>query len=87
LAAAAGMITTIFLNDPDTTRILGPLGLGAVVAFVTGVGFLWLNVTILTVGLWFRPQRSWAIGACLATPVVLAAVGFGYSIFLAYPLK
>ena len=82
----AGVLATVFLNSPDTSHILGPLGLGMVVFFVTGVGFFWLNLAILTIGLWFRPGHSWAIGACLATPVVLAAIGFGYAAYRAWPL-
>jgi hypothetical protein len=83
---AAGALAIAFLNSPDTARILGPLGLGMVVFVVVGGGFLWLNLVVLTIGLWFRPERSWAIGACLATPVVLAAIGFGYAAYRAWPL-
>ncbi|MDL2335952.1 MAG: hypothetical protein QFC55_07975, partial [Chloroflexota bacterium] len=46
-----------------------------------GFGYLGLNLTVLAIGLWFKPAESWAVGAALATPVVVAAIGFGYSIF------
>jgi hypothetical protein len=49
-------------------------------------GYLALNLVVLGVGLIVRPSESWAVGAALATPVVLAAIGFGYSIFRGYPL-
>jgi hypothetical protein len=50
------------------------------------LGFLTLNLVVLGVGLLARPSESWAIGAAVATPVILAAIGFGYTIFLARPL-
>jgi hypothetical protein len=49
-------------------------------------GYLALNLAVLLVGLLVRPSESWAVGAALATPVVVAAIGFGYSIFRGYPL-
>jgi hypothetical protein len=50
------------------------------------LGYLALNLIVLGVGLVARPSGAWAIGAALATPVILAAIGFGYTIFLARPL-
>jgi len=50
------------------------------------LGYLALNLIVLSVGLVARPSGAWAIGAALATPVILAAIGFGYTIFLAKPL-
>ena len=82
----AGVLATVFLNSPDTSHILGPLGLGMVVFVVTGIGFFWLNLVVLTIGLWFKPTRGWAVGACLATPVIVAAIGFGYAAYRAWPL-
>ena len=82
----AGALATVFLNSPDTSHILGPLGLGMVVFVVTGIGFFWLNLVVLTIGLWFKPTRGWAVGACLATPVIVAAIGFGYAAYRAWPL-
>ncbi len=55
-------------------------------AAVIGLGYMLLNLVVLAVGLVFQPSRSWAVGAALATPVIVAAVGFGYTIFLSYPL-
>jgi hypothetical protein len=49
-------------------------------------GYLVLNLVVLGVGLFVRPSESWAVGAALATPAILAAIGFGYSIYSAYPL-
>ena len=49
------------------------------------LGYLLLNLIVLVVGLWFRPSESWAIGAAVATPVILAAIGFGYTAYLAVP--
>ena len=62
------------------------LGDGIKAAVVIGLGYLLLNLVVLGVGLVMGPSRSWAVGAALATPVIVAAIGFGYSIFLAYPL-
>jgi heme/copper-type cytochrome/quinol oxidase subunit 4 len=50
------------------------------------VVYLVLNLTVLGIGLLARPSAAWAVGAALATPVILAAFGFGYTIFLAKPL-
>ena len=46
------------------------------------LGYAVLNLVVLLVGLWFRPSESWAIGAAVATPVILAAIGFGYTAYL-----
>jgi hypothetical protein len=49
------------------------------------VGYLCLNLAILAVGMWFKPSEGWAVGAALATPVILAAIGFGYAAYRAVP--
>ena len=50
------------------------------------LAYLLLNLAVLAVGLVVRPsESSWAIGAALATPVILAAIGFGYTAYLAVP--
>jgi hypothetical protein len=49
------------------------------------LGYLALNLIVLGVGLLVRPSESWAIGAALATPVVLAAIGFGYAAYRSVP--
>jgi hypothetical protein len=63
-------------------KIEDALRAGAYVA----AGYVALNLVVLLVGLLVRPSESWAVGAALATPVVVAAIGFGYSIFRGYPL-
>jgi hypothetical protein len=55
-------------------------------AYVAG-GFLWLNVIVLVTGLWFKPAESWSLGAMLSTPVILAAIGFGYAAYRAMPVS
>ena len=51
-------------------------------AAYVGLGYLALNLIVLGAGLLVRPSESWAIGAALATPVVIAAIGFGYAAYL-----
>lgn len=81
VAAAIGLI--VF----GTAEFMGAaLGDGVKAAVVIGLGYLLLNLVVLAVGLMFRPSRTWAVGAALATPVIVAAIGFGYTIFLSYPL-
>lgn len=70
---------TLFLGE----TLASALAAGATV----GLGYLWLNLIILMVGLWFKPTDSWAVGSALATPVVLAAIGFGYAAYRAWPLQ
>ena len=53
-------------------------------AYVAGL-YLSLNLIVLAVGLFFRPSSSWAVGAALATPVILAAIGFGYAAYRSVP--
>jgi hypothetical protein len=48
-------------------------------------GYLALNLVVLGVGLVVKPSESWAVGAAVATPVILAAIGFGYTAYLAVP--
>ena len=50
-----------------------------------GLGYLALNLVVLSVGLVLKPSESWAIGAAVATPVILAAIGFGYAAYRAVP--
>lgn len=50
------------------------------------LGYLTLNLIVLGIGLLARPSNAWALGAAFATPLVIAAIGFGYTIFLAKPL-
>ena len=64
-------------------QLAGGLFAGAVV----GAGFGWLNLVVLAVGLWFKPSDSWPIGSALATPVIVAAIGFGYAAYRAWPLQ
>lgn len=81
VAAAIGLI--VF----GAAQFMGAsLGDGVKAAAVIGLGYLLLNLIVLAVGLAYRPSRSWAVGAALATPVIVAAIGFGYTIFLSYPL-
>ena len=49
------------------------------------LGYLALNLVVLGGGLLVKPSESWAIGAAVATPVILAAIGFGYTAYLALP--
>jgi hypothetical protein len=49
------------------------------------LGYLALNLVVLAVGLMLKPSESWAIGAAVATPVILAAIGFGYAAYRAVP--
>jgi hypothetical protein len=49
------------------------------------LGYLVLNLVVLAVGLALKPSESWAIGAAVATPVILAAIGFGYAAYRAVP--
>ena len=62
------------------------VGDGLKAAAVIGLGYLLLNLVVLAVGLMLQPSPNWAVGAALATPVIVAALGFGYTIFLSYPL-
>ncbi len=83
LAVAAVIAVTVF----GAASLMGAaLGDGVKAAAVIGLGYFLLNVTVLAVGLALGPSRSWAVGAALATPVIVAAIGFGYTIFLSYPL-
>lgn len=82
LGVAAGIGLIVFLSA-------ALLGLAVndvvrVVAIVAG-GYLLLNLAILAVGLFFKPTASWAIGAAVATPVIVAAIGFGWTIYKAIP--
>ncbi len=49
------------------------------------LGYLALNLVVLGAGLIARPSEGWAVGAALATPVVIAAMGFGYAAYLSLP--
>jgi galactitol-specific phosphotransferase system IIC component len=49
------------------------------------LGYLALNLVVLGIGLLLKPSDSWAIGAAVATPVILAAIGFGYAAYRAVP--
>ena len=69
-----------------TAEFIGLTAADVVRVVVTVAGsYLLLNLTILAVGLWFKPSASWAVGAALATPVILAAIGFGYVAFRSVP--
>ena len=63
----------------------GKIGDALLAAAYVAVSYLSLNVVVLTVGLWFKPSVSWAVGAALATPVILAAIGFGYAAYRSVP--
>src|SRR5512141_1253987 len=78
LALVVMALATVLLGY----ELAGGLLSGAVV----GGGFLWLNLVVLAVGLWFKPTEGWAVGACLATPVIVAAIVFGYAAYRAWPL-
>lgn len=49
------------------------------------LGYLALNLIVLGAGLLVRRSESWAVGAALATPVIVAAIGFGYAAFRSVP--
>ncbi len=72
--------------------VLAMLFLGATLAVgltaggIVGAGFFWLNSVVLAIGLWFKPSASWPIGSALSTPVIVAAIGFGYAAYRAWPL-
>jgi len=85
-AVVVGIVTLFFYGKDlfGTIGLLQALTIGAVVGAAVGAGFFWLSTVVLEIGLWFRPSASWAVGAVLATPVILAAVGFGYISFNAY---
>ena len=74
-AVVFGAVMLIGGNAGDALRALGYVALG----------YLGLNLVVLAVGLVVRPSESWAVGAALATPVVLAAIGFGYAAYLRVP--
>lgn len=82
LAVAAAIGGVIF----GAVMLLGG-GVDAALVAVTyvAVGYLCLNLIILVVGLWLKPTEAWAVGAALATPVVLAAIGFGYAAYRSVP--
>ncbi len=82
VAAVLGLVVFVLATVILGYGLTGGLLAGAVV----GAGFLWLNLLVLAVGLWFKPDRAWAVGACLATPVIIAAIGFGYAAYRAWPL-
>jgi hypothetical protein len=73
--------------------VLATLFLGATPAValtaggVIGLVYLLLNLVVLAVGLWFKPSDSWPIGSALSTPVIVAAIGFGYAAYRAWPLQ
>jgi hypothetical protein len=83
----AAYVTTLVNGSEGifgTIRLGQALTLGVIAGAALGFAYASLNVLILVVGLWFRPSPSWAIGAALATPVIVAAVGFGITAYNAY---
>jgi hypothetical protein len=54
-------------------------------AAYVALAYLAINLIVLVAGLIARPSEGWAVGAALATPVVIAALGFGYAAYLALP--
>jgi hypothetical protein len=82
VALALGLIifvlATVFLG---ATPAVGLMAGGTV-----GLAYLLLNLVVLAVGLWFKPSDSWPIGSALSTPVIVAAIGFGYAAYRAWPL-
>jgi hypothetical protein len=83
----AAVIVALFFYGKDFFGTIGlgqAVSLGLVAGSAIGAAFFWSNLVILEIGLWFRPAESWAVGAPFATPVILAAVGFGYVSYSAY---
>lgn len=81
------VLTTLFFNGRDffgTISLQSAFSFGLVVGGAVGAGFFWLNLVILAIGLWFKASGGWAVGALAATPVVIAAVGFGFTAFNSY---
>jgi hypothetical protein len=82
------VLTTLFFNGRDffggTISLQSASSFGLVVGGAVGAGFFWLNSVILATGLWFKASGGWAVGALAATPVVIAAVGFGFTAFNSY---
>jgi hypothetical protein len=81
------VLTTLFFNGRDffgTISLGSAFSFGLVVGGFVGAGFFWLNTVILPIGLWFKATDGWAVGSVLATPVVVAAVGFGFTAYNAY---
>jgi hypothetical protein len=70
-----GVVMLMGGTSADALRAAGYLALG----------YLLLNLSVLVIGLVVRPSASWAVGAALATPVILAAIGFGYTAYLGVP--
>lgn len=84
------VLTTLFFNGRD---FFGTIGLGSAFTFgvivggLVGAGFFWLNTVILAIGLWFKATSGWAVGALAATPVIIAAVGFGFTAYNTYQIQ
>jgi hypothetical protein len=76
LLRGEGIFGTITLSQSVSAGLL----IGALV----GGAFFVVNVVVLAIGLWLRPSPAWALGATLATPVVLAALGYGLISFNSY---
>ena len=84
----AAYVTTLVNGSEGifgTIRLGQALTLGVIAGAAIGFAYASLNMLILMIGLWLRPSPSWAIGAALATPVILAAIGFGYAAYRAVP--
>ena len=87
VAAVTALLVTLFLNGKDffgTISLSSAFGAGLIVGAAVGLGFFWLNMVILSIGMWFKPANSWPLGEAFATPVVIAAVGFGAIAFNTY---
>lgn len=81
------VVTTLFFNGRDffgTISLGSALSFGLIVGGFVGASFFWLNTVILAIGLWFKATGGWAVGALAATPVVIAAVGFGFTAYNTY---
>jgi hypothetical protein len=79
LTVSVFVLAMVFLN---ATPAVGLIAGGTI-----GLTYLLLNLVVLAIGLWFKPSDSWSVGSALATPVIVAAIGFGYAAYRAWPLQ
>ena len=80
-------LSSLFFNGKEffgTITLDQAMLIGVIVGALCGGAWFWLTAVVLTIGLWFRPTEGWAKGSAFATPVILAAIGFGYASYSAY---